>query len=79
MTSVKRADNVKPGAMRVKTASFFRGAWAELKKVHWPTRKEIITYTGVVLVSVAFVSLLIWMADSLLSVVMESLFEAVGK
>ena len=29
---------------------FFRGVKAELKKVVWPTRKELINYTIVVLV-----------------------------
>ncbi len=43
---------------------FFRGVLAELKKVHWPTRPELITYTSVVLVSVALVALVIWIIDS---------------
>lgn len=46
---------------------FFRGVVAELKKVHWPNRKQIITYTGVVLGAVLLVSMLIWVMDSILS------------
>ncbi|NPV91758.1 MAG: preprotein translocase subunit SecE [Firmicutes bacterium] len=65
--------------MKGRTTAFFRSSWAELKKVHWPSRKEIITYTAVVLVSVAFVSLLIWFADSILSFVLEYLFKMTGK
>jgi preprotein translocase subunit SecE len=43
---------------------FLRGALNELKKVHWPTRREIIIYTVVVLVAVVVVGMLIWIFDS---------------
>lgn len=49
------------------TVKFFQSVWGELKKVHWPTRSEIAVYTMVVIGSVFFVSLLIWIADSILS------------
>lgn len=50
---------------------FLRGALNELKKVHWPTRREIIIYTVVVLVAVVVVGMLIWIFDSLLSTVLK--------
>jgi preprotein translocase subunit SecE len=34
---------------------FYRQVIAELRKVIWPTRKELITYTSVVIVFVLFV------------------------
>lgn len=34
---------------RTTPALFYRQVVAELRKVIWPTRKEMITYTGVVL------------------------------
>ena len=37
---------------------------AEMKKVSWSTRKELVTYTGVVGVAVAIVCLLIWICDT---------------
>ena len=37
----------------------------ELKKVHWPTKKELITYTNVVLVTVVVVAALFWVVDSI--------------
>lgn len=49
------------------TKKYFRGVQAELKKVHWPNRREILVYTVVVLASVALVALAIWVVDSLLS------------
>lgn len=42
----------------------FRVAWAELKKVHWPNREETVKYTGVVLTTVALVTVMIWLVDS---------------
>jgi preprotein translocase subunit SecE len=46
---------------------FFNGVKIELKKVHWPTRRETMVYTGVVLSTVTVVSILIWILDSALS------------
>lgn len=42
----------------------YRGVTSELKKVHWPTKKEITAYTVVVLVSVILVGVGIWLVDS---------------
>ena len=39
----------------------------ELKKVHWPTKKELITYTEVVIVTVAIIAAAIWVVDSAIS------------
>ncbi|MGN9906120.1 preprotein translocase subunit SecE [Phytohabitans sp. LJ34] len=51
----------KPKAKKVARAGifgrligFFREVVAELRKVIWPTRKELLTYTAVVVVFVAF-------------------------
>ncbi|MDD4570300.1 MAG: preprotein translocase subunit SecE [Tepidanaerobacteraceae bacterium] len=45
---------------------FFREVRSEMKKVTWPTKSDLITYTIVVFVSVAIVSGFIWIADSIL-------------
>lgn len=42
---------------------YFRGMSNEMKKVHWPNRKELFIYTAVVIVAVAFVGLIIWLID----------------
>ena len=39
----------------------------ELKKVHWPTKKELITYTEVVLVAVVVIAAAIWVVDSIIA------------
>lgn len=56
------------------TVSFFAGAWSELKKVRWPTRKELVSYTIVVLVTVAFVTLYFYVIDLGLSQLVEIFF-----
>ena len=47
--------------------NFFRNVWAELKNVHWPTKKQVLVYTGVVLVTILIVMVVLWVFDTLLS------------
>lgn len=37
--------------------AFFADSWSELKKVKWPSRQELISYTIVVIVTVTIVAL----------------------
>ena len=46
---------------------YFRETKAELKRVTWPTRKELFRNTGVVLAVVIFSTLAIWGIDTVLS------------
>ncbi len=39
------------------TGNYFRDSYSELKKVRWPSRKEMISYTTVVVVTVTLVAL----------------------
>ena len=41
-----------------------RASLNELKKVHWPTKKELFTYTNVVLSVVVIMAVLIWVVDA---------------
>ena len=54
---------------------FFKGVFSELKKVHWPDKKQIINYTGIVLATcLAFavvISLFDWVVSSLLNLVLS--------
>jgi len=50
---------------------FFRGALGELKKVHWLNSREVVIYTSVVLVAVVIVGCMIWLFDSILSLVLR--------
>ncbi|HPZ22234.1 MAG: preprotein translocase subunit SecE [Bacillota bacterium] len=42
---------------------FLKNVRRELKKVHWPNRRELTTYTAIVLISVAVVGAIIWVVD----------------
>lgn len=55
----------KGGAARGK--QFAREVKAEMKKVTWPSKKELVSYTGVVFVAVVLISALIWLFDMILS------------
>ena len=45
-------------------SKFIEGTKGELKKVHWPNKKELTKYTGVVLTTCLLMTLLIWVFDS---------------
>jgi preprotein translocase subunit SecE len=49
-----------------KTKRSSKASLNELKKVHWPNKKELISYTNVVLATVAVITALIWIVDSIL-------------
>lgn len=59
MTNVKKVSGV---------SLFLREVKVELKKVTWPTKKQLIAYTLVVFVTVFMVATLIWVIDSFFSV-----------
>ena len=42
---------------------FLRDTKNELKKVIWPTRKELSAYTVVVIIATLFVALALWIID----------------
>ncbi len=46
-----------------RTSLFIREVIAELRKVIWPTRKELITYTGVVIVFVLIMAGIVALFD----------------
>lgn len=46
-----------------KISSYFKGVKAELKKVNWPTKKELSNYTVVVFVTTAALTIVIWGLD----------------
>lgn len=65
-------DGVKRGFSS--TFSFFGDAWSELRKVRWPNRKELTSYTIVVLATVIVVMLYFYVIDLGLSELIELFF-----
>jgi preprotein translocase subunit SecE len=43
---------------------YFKGVRLEMKKVVWPTKKELWQYTGLVLVACGFFALAFWAIDT---------------
>jgi len=48
-------------------AKFFREVKNELKKVVWPTRKQVTNNTGAVIIAVMVVGAVIWILDLVFS------------
>ncbi|MDQ7094091.1 preprotein translocase subunit SecE [Desulfosporosinus sp. PR] len=71
MGALKKPANTQRQAE--KTAEYFRGVLSELKKVHWPSRKQLLAYTGVVFFTVGIVSVLMWIVDGGLSIALTKL------
>jgi len=53
--------------------SFFADSWSELKKVRWPGRKELTSYTIVVLVTILIIGIYFWVVDIGISRLLELL------
>lgn len=49
---------------RASMKDYFKGVKTELKKVVWPTKKELISYTSVVLLTCVAFGIGIWLVDS---------------
>lgn len=45
------------------SVEFFKEAWQELKKVHWPSRKETYAATSVVIIVVLIIALFLAFVD----------------
>lgn len=46
-----------------RVSSYVKGVKSELKKVNWPTKKELTNYTVVVLATTFAMTLIIWGLD----------------
>lgn len=57
------------------TFSFFGDSLAELRKVKWPTRKELISFTLVVLGTVIFVGVFFYVIDLIISGLLRLILE----
>ncbi|MGD9762610.1 MAG: preprotein translocase subunit SecE [Candidatus Binatia bacterium] len=60
--AVSKARDVVP-----RSVTFLQEVWAELKKVHWPSRKETYAATVVVLVVVTLVAIFLGSVDFVVS------------
>lgn len=73
-----KTGNVSGQNLLARIGRYFREVRGELRKVVWPTRQELITYTVVVLVVVAIVSAFLGVADIVISKLL-TLIGALGR
>lgn len=55
--------SAQTNAKQGKVKTYFKGVKAETKKVVWPTKKEIVNYTGVVILMVVIIGVVVWALD----------------
>ena len=57
----------------VKLTKFLREVKSELKKISWPSKKELTANTIVVLVSVFFAATVIWVIDGFFAQILKTI------
>jgi preprotein translocase subunit SecE len=57
----KRKFNIKPVFLRI--GRYFRDVYRELRRVTWPTKKDLISYSTVVIVFIAIMAVIILLMD----------------
>jgi preprotein translocase subunit SecE len=72
----KRSGAGRPAkrGQRTTPALFFRQMVGELRKVIWPTRNELVTYTVVCMVFVIFMVILVTGLDTVLTKIVFAVF-----
>lgn len=58
-----KKDKVKRPGLIKRAITFLKSVWSELKKVTWPTRKELLQHTSVVLGIVFILTLIVYVID----------------
>lgn len=61
----KKADSKKPGLVEC-ARTYFKGVKSEIKRVTWPTKNELVKYTGAVLGMLVFFGVLIAVVDAVI-------------
>ncbi|ERM90970.1 MAG: Preprotein translocase subunit SecE [Caldanaerobacter subterraneus] len=59
-----------------KIVKFFREVKAEMKKVTWPGRDTMITYTEIVLVVMVLFTIFIFLVDSVFSYILKLILKS---
>ena len=75
---VKAEKKSKPGFF-ARIGKWFKEMKSELKKVQWPTKKQTINNTVIVIVCCIIVGICIWVFDALAGSVISALLALFGK
>jgi preprotein translocase subunit SecE len=63
--SKKDSKNKKPGLVQ-RATTYFKGVKSEIKRVTWPTKGELVKYTGAVVGMLIFFGILIAIVDAVI-------------
>ena len=74
MTDVVASEDAKKLGLFARIGLFYRQVVSELTKVVWPTRKQLTTYTAVVLVFVSFIIAVVSLLDLVLTKIVFWIF-----
>ncbi len=74
----ERARPVKAKRERTNVKQFLREVRQEMKKVAWPSRQELTTYTVVVFLTTTFITLVVFGMDWVFNTTVLSLLRSVG-
>lgn len=67
MAAAKAAQAEGKPSFGSRLKNYFKGVIRELKKVHWPDKKQVAIYTGVVIGTVLACAIVISLLDTVLS------------
>ncbi len=56
--------NIKDGKKKAGFKEYFNGVRIEMKKVVWPTKQEVVSYTAIVIATCAVFALGFWLIDT---------------
>lgn len=74
---VKKADKNAKKSTKERFVQWFRDLKGELKKVVWPTKKQLINNTAVAVVVIVLAALVLWGFDSLAQTGAKALIDLV--
>ena len=77
VTAVKKDENAKPNILK-RIGKWFREMKSELKKVIWPTSKQLVNNTVVSVVVILVSALGLWVFDLLASALVRGLITLLG-
>ncbi|OLB25809.1 MAG: preprotein translocase subunit SecE [Acidobacteria bacterium 13_2_20CM_58_27] len=60
------------------TKEFLHDTRLELKQITWPTREDVVSTTWVVLVTVAFFGVFLWLVDLGVNRAVQAIFKKFG-
>ncbi len=76
-TNAVKKENKKLGFFQ-RIGKWFRDMKSELKKVVWPTPKQLVTNTGVALVVMAIAAVVLWVFDKGAGAAVNAIFQLAG-